>query len=88
MFKKFILQWFSFGIIMIISLSSVQHPVTSGYILELRERADVRLVYLAPRGAEVDAMAFSSVDGFEPIRWTGAVETPAEERKKRRGRQR
>jgi probable sporulation protein (polysaccharide deacetylase family) len=40
MLSKFIIQWLTFLLIVLISFSSVQHPVTSGYINELRERAD------------------------------------------------
>lgn len=39
MVKKFILQWTTFFIILVISFSSVQNPITTGYIKELRNEA-------------------------------------------------
>lgn len=39
MVKKFILQWATFLFILVISFTSVQNPITTGYIKELRNEA-------------------------------------------------
>lgn len=41
------------------------------------------LVYLAPRRATLEAMAFVPVEGFDPIQWTGKVKKPARSPKRR-----
>ncbi|PVG83471.1 hypothetical protein DDE18_09325 [Nocardioides gansuensis] len=66
-------------------------PCNSGPLpgsFEPGEKKALCLVYLAPQGASIDAMAFAPVDGFEPIRWTGDVQTPADEKKPRGRKQR
>jgi hypothetical protein len=42
------------------------------------DRADLCLVYLAPRRATIEAMAFEPVDDFEAITWTGKVRKPGD----------
>ncbi|MBU9722695.1 MULTISPECIES: polysaccharide deacetylase family protein [Bacillaceae] len=54
MIRKFVLQSMTFLIILIISLSSVQNPITSGYINELREDAITVMNQKDPLYLEID----------------------------------
>ncbi|MFA9558034.1 polysaccharide deacetylase family protein [Evansella sp. AB-rgal1] len=53
MVKKFVLQWITFFMILMISLTSVHNPITTGYIYELRSEAETVLKVEDPLFSEI-----------------------------------
>ena len=55
-------------------------PSDSGAVIEMC------LVYLAPGVARIEDMVFEPTEGYDPITWTGEVQTPAQKDTSRPGR--